>query len=314
MGCIQKVTRSPWLHHQHSSPARLQRNRARMLKLKLVQALRGLLVALQVQRACLTDVPPVTAAASADVPDGSFAAASGYGAFLGSFLTKSDLQVACCFRDFSSCGHGAVRGKDIFPLPQLFQWPSGVHGNDVLLDPCLRCANFCIAGLNHLYYGMPKAGAAVVASPKPTMAQAEVHRHVALRTVRFLKRLDEQWGSCFDFARAVQQVEERGVLPRSAQLSRSRKSGSLAFVIHAGSTAPRPRPPVRLVTSTCVVKMWTCLERLALATPQVWSLLTYGALSLTLKMCSQSILGWTTLLYLWLARTGASTSSSLSAS
>ena len=120
-----------------SSPARLRRNKWRMIRCKLKLCIATALV--QSQPPASTRL--VSAAPDCHLPTGS-PASDVLAEALRTFMQHSDLRVATCWKSF---GAGAAlpssqRVRDLFPIPPLSVWPCSVHTGDVSLGSCLEVA------------------------------------------------------------------------------------------------------------------------------------------------------------------------------
>eukprot|EP00439_Symbiodinium_sp_Y106_P032149 s3415_g3.t2 len=189
-----------------SSPARLRRNKWRMIRCKLKLCIATALV--QSQPPASTRL--VSAAPDCHLPTGS-PASDVLAEALRTFMQHSDLRVATCWKSF---GAGAAlpssqRVRDLFPIPPLSVWPCSVHTGDVSLGSCLEVANMCLAALNSLEQGF-KTGAMNAFPLRPSAAQQSAQHHVAGRVVRFLARLNSVLDPDFSWSGSFSGSEQAG--------------------------------------------------------------------------------------------------------
>ena len=113
-------------------------------------------------------------------------------------MRTSSCHVASALR-FDDMAAFGKRVRDLFPLPRCAGSENIDCGNDVLF-----LANTCLAALNSLERG----GKFVQFAPNaPTKAQRNVHKHVAERCERMLKRLDAQDEFCSDIGLGIKRYE-----------------------------------------------------------------------------------------------------------
>ena len=177
----------------HCSPARHQRNRRRVLRHRLTISLRRLL---------RRDPFDGTNQTSRVTP---------FGHFLKGLLDTCRLPLAIFYRSlFSEVPQSCAtrRGKDIFPLPPIMKWDTGVAGADEQAH--LVCANLCVAALNFLDQGMPKNPSEIRSARRCSFAQLAVHRHIMQRTARHLTRLAGAWEGSFNWSGSFSKHESEG--------------------------------------------------------------------------------------------------------
>ena len=200
----------------HSSPARVARNKWRVLKLRVRKA-----VSRALARSSAPEVIPRVSRDSAgglttlrDSDGETQPAAAAYGSFLSQLLKTSSLALARSFRTLSETGerkesNGRRRQRDLFPLPLLQAWPPGLACNPENEDAHLVTANLCLTALNHLEQGMPKSGLSSGASLGPSESQKSVQTHVCGRVHLFLSRLQEGLAGAFCWHGAFSKLEAR---------------------------------------------------------------------------------------------------------
>ena len=167
---------------RHCSPARFRRNQWRTSSLKLKQKLRVLLI----HKPGHTDTAQVKSAPNKPRET----AASLLRDKLRDLLAISSLKMACFFRDWTkSLPSCRSRCRELFPLPQLTAWPTGVPLMEVDSEVCLDMSNMCIGALNFLNSGFKPEYSGVAASSFPSTAQLSSQRHVCRKVVHYLSRL-----------------------------------------------------------------------------------------------------------------------------
>ncbi|OLP95208.1 hypothetical protein AK812_SmicGene22693 [Symbiodinium microadriaticum] len=182
----------------HSSPARVARNKWRVLKLRVRKA-----VSRALARSSAPEVIPRVSRDSAgglttlrDSDGETQPAAAAYGTFLSQLLKTSSLALARSFRTLSETGERKA-------------WPPGLACNPENEDAHLVTANLCLTALNHLEQGMPKSGLSSGASLGPSESQKSDQTHVCGRVHLLLSRLQEGLAGAFCWHGAFSKLEAR---------------------------------------------------------------------------------------------------------